>query len=151
MTIVEGPFRVGAGARDDGSVQPDPVSQVPPRVIVVDADDRVRESLIGLLGIGERLEIVGSAGGTEDALGLATLEHPDIVVVDPRLPEMDGGLAFIRRLRMAVPRVRIIVMSRSDCDEEAALAAGVDGFVRKTFRPSDLQAAILAANGVSRG
>jgi DNA-binding NarL/FixJ family response regulator len=118
-------------------------------VIVVDADDRVRESLTGLLCIGERLVVVGSAGQTTDALDLAAVQHPDIVIVDPRLPENDGGIAFIQRLRETVPGVRVIAMSRTDGDMDAALAACFDGFVRKTFRPNDLQSAILGANGTT--
>jgi DNA-binding NarL/FixJ family response regulator len=119
--------------------------------MVVDADDRVRQSLIGLLRIGDRLVVVGSAGESGDALALAAAERPDVVVIDPRLPGMDGGLACIRRLRATVPGVRIIAMSRPEGDEAAALSGSVDGFVRKTFRPDDLQAAILALNGTAGG
>jgi DNA-binding NarL/FixJ family response regulator len=122
-----------------------------PRVIVVDADERVRESLSGLLCIGDRLTVVGSAGETADALELAADQHPDIVVIDPRLSENDGGVAFIEQLREAVPGVRIIGMSRSDGEVDAALAACFDAFVRKTFRPNDLQSAILGTNGATAG
>ena len=119
--------------------------------MVVDADERVRESLTGLLCIGERLTVVGSAGETADALDLAADQHPDIVIIDPRLPENDGGVTFIQRLRETVPGVRIIGMSRSDGEVDAALAACFDGFVRKTFRPNDLQSAILGADGAAAG
>ncbi len=90
-----------------------------PRVIVVDADDRVRESLCGLLGIGHRLWSWGATGQTADALDLAAAQHPDIVVIDPRLPENDGGMAFIQQLRDTVPGVRIIAMSRTDAELDA--------------------------------
>ena len=49
--------------------------------------------------IGDRLEVVGSAGQAGPALDVVVATHPDIVVIDPRLPEMDGGLSFIARLR----------------------------------------------------
>jgi DNA-binding NarL/FixJ family response regulator len=117
----------------------------PVRVLVVDADDRVRESLAGLLGIGDRVEVVGSAGGPERALEIALAERPDVVVIDPRLPEMDRGLAFITRLRAEAPEVRIVAMGWADGPEPRAAAAGIDGWVRKTFRPADLIAAILSA------
>ena len=83
----------------------DPASgtEAPLRVLVVDADDRVRESLSGLLAIGQRLVVVGSAGQAGPALDLLAAESPDVVIVDPRLPEVAGGLAFIERLR-ARPR-----------------------------------------------
>jgi DNA-binding NarL/FixJ family response regulator len=118
-------------------------------VILVDADDRVRESLCGLLSIGHRLQVVGSTGLTADALDLAAAQHPDIVIIDPRLPQNDGGMAFIQQLRDTVPGIRIIAMSRTDVDIDADLAASFDGFVRKTFRPNDLQSAILGTNGVA--
>jgi DNA-binding NarL/FixJ family response regulator len=116
----------------------------PLRVLVVDADDRVRESLTGLLEIGGRLEVVGSAGQPGDALALVASESPDVVIVDPRLPEVDAGLAFITRLRASAPLVRVLVMSWTDGLEHTALAGRADGYVRKTFRPSELVAAIMA-------
>jgi DNA-binding NarL/FixJ family response regulator len=125
--------------------EPDPGPAAPLRVLVVDADDRVRESLTGLLGIGNRVVVVGSAGQPGPALELAESAAPDVVIVDPRLPEVDGGLAFISGLRTRAPDVRVLVMSWTEGLEHSALAERADGFVRKTFRPSELVAAILAA------
>jgi DNA-binding NarL/FixJ family response regulator len=125
--------------------QPDPGPVAPLRVLVVDADDRVRESLTGLLGIGKEVVVVGSAGQAGDALELAESASPDVVIVDPRLPEVDGGLAFITKLHARAPSVRVLVMSWTEGLEHSALADRADGFVRKTFRPSELVAAILAA------
>ena len=71
--------------------------------------------------------------------------EPDIVVVDPRFPEPDAGLSFIHRLRASAPGVRILVMSGTDPAEQADLVGSADGFIRKTFRPSDLVAAVIAA------
>lgn len=127
---------------------PDPPRAAGPlRVLVVDADDRIRESLTGLLAIGGRVEVVGSAGHIATALDLVTSERPDVVIVDPRLPEVDGGIAFIARLRALAPETRILAMSWSDSLEHAALSGGADGFVRKTFRPSELVAAVVATGG----
>ena len=120
-------------------------SDEPLRVLVVDADDRVRESLTGLLGIGDRVVVVGSSGLAGAAFDLASDFRPDVVVVDPRLPELDGGLTFIAKLRECCPEVRILAMSWSDALERTALDGGAHGFVRKTFRPTELIAAILAA------
>jgi len=117
----------------------------PLRVVVVDADDRVRESLARLLGIGDRLEVVGSAGELELAIDLVRATGPDVVVVDPRLPEVDGGLAFIRRVRTIAPGVRVLVMSGSDTPQLAELTIAADGICRKTFRAGDLLTAILGA------
>jgi len=126
-------------------MQTDPDQAAPLRVVVVDADDRVRESLTGLLCIGDRLEVVGSAGRCEPALDVVLATHPDIVVVDPRLPELDGGLEFIGSLRAVAPEVRVLVMTGSEACDRADLVDAADGCVRKTFRPSDLVAAVIAA------
>src|SRR5918993_201522 len=115
------------------------------RVLVVDADDRVRESLTGLLAIGDQVIVVGSSGLAGPALDLAAECEPDIVIVDPRLPEVEGGLTFIAAVRSACPDARILAMSWSDALESAALGGGAHAFVRKTFRPAELIAAILAA------
>jgi DNA-binding NarL/FixJ family response regulator len=124
---------------------PDPAIPVDRlRVLVVDADDRVRESLTGLLAIGGRLQVVGGAGQPGTALDLALATHPDVVIVDPRLPDVDAGTAFIGRLREACPDARILAMSWSAQLENDGIECGADGFVRKTFRPAELIAAIMA-------
>ena len=115
------------------------------RILVVDADDRVRESLTGLLAIGDHLQVVGSSGLPGPALSLVAEHRPDVVVVDPRLPEVEGGLAFIAGLRATCPDVRILAMSWSDALERTAIDGGAHAFLRKTFRPTELIAAIMAA------
>ena len=121
----------------------------PLRVLVVDADDRVRESLTGLLAISGQCMVVASAGQVSLALDLALDHKPDVVIVDPRLPEVDGGIALISSLRAKLPSTRILAMSWSDSPESAVMESGADGFVRKTFRPSELTAAIVAAGRAS--
>ncbi len=113
-------------------------------MVVIDADERVRESLVRLLCIGDRLEVVGNAGQPGPAFDIVLATDPDIVVIDPRLPEVDGGLSFIRRVRLAAPQIRILVMG-TDSAEGTDLQRAADGFIRKTFRPSDLVAAVVAA------
>jgi two-component system response regulator DevR len=115
------------------------------RVVLVDADDRVRESLCGLLCIGDRLTVVGSTGRADVALRLVRETGPDIVVLDPRLPDVERGLSLITELRAMAPGVRVLVMSGADPADQGAVVAVADGFVRKTFRPSDLVAAVVAA------
>jgi len=126
--------------------EPRPRNDGPLRVLVVDADDRVRESLTGLLAIGGRCMVVASAGQPGPAFDLALDHDPDVVIVDPRLPEVDSGIAFISRIRSRLPRVRILAMSWSDTLESAVLESGANGFLRKTFRPSELVAAVVAAS-----
>jgi DNA-binding NarL/FixJ family response regulator len=126
--------------------EPRPRNDGPLRVLVVDADDRVRESLTGLLAIGGRCMVVASAGQPGPAFDLALDHDPDVLIVDPRLPEVDSGIAFISRIRSRLPRVRILAMGWSDTLESAVLESGADGFLRKTFRPSELVAAVVAAS-----
>jgi two-component system, NarL family, response regulator DevR len=123
-------------------MQADPAPP-PLRVVVVDADDRVRESLSRLLCIGDKLHVVGTAGAVDAALEIVKATEPDIVVIDPRLPEVDGGLEFIDRLRDVAPGARVLVMSASDTPQLPDLKASADGVVRKTFRATDLLTAIL--------
>jgi CheY-like chemotaxis protein len=116
-----------------------------PRVLLVDPDDRIRESLAGLMGIGQHLVVVGSAGEPKAALALAEEQRPDCVVLDPRLPELDAGRAFIDRLRELRPDVCIVAMGWAEPLESCGVADQVDACVRKTFRASELVAAVLAA------
>ncbi len=125
---------------------PAPAPDEPVRVLVVDSDDRVCDSLVGLLSIGDRVTVVGKAGQAAQALALAQSARPDVVIVDPRLPEVDGGLAFISRLRQVCPNVCVLAMAPADDLGSAVLEGGADGFLRKTFRPTELIAAILAAD-----
>ena len=112
----------------------------PLRVLLVDPDDRVRESLAGLLRIGERCLVVGTAGTADDAVLIATQSAPDVIVMDPRLPGQDGA-ALIARLRAAAPDSRVLVLAWTDADQ----ATGADAYARKTFRPHELIDAVVAA------
>src|SRR3954452_952536 len=112
------------------------------RILVVDADDRTRESIVGILGIRHRFDVVGSAGHVGEALAIATADRPDVVILDPRLPEVTDGIALIRRLRVIDPDTAILAVGWSPDLEHQALDAGADGFVRKTFKPGDLANAI---------
>ena len=126
----------------------DPDRPAPLRIVVVDPDDRVRESLTRLIGIGDKVVVVGDAGQIGPALALAGTTTPDLIIIDPRLPDVRSGLDFIERLRAAVPGVRIVVMCSADALDDAAIRAAADGCIRKTFRPGDLLTAILAAAAV---
>ena len=132
-------------------MQAGPGDPAPLRVVVVDADDRVRESLSRLICIGARLEVVGTAGEPEPALEVVRSTRPDVVVVDPRLPEVDDGLTFLRDLRRTAPGARLLVMSGTDLPQLAEVTPLVDGVVRKTFRATELLTAILGATVISLG
>jgi two-component system, NarL family, response regulator DesR len=114
--------------------------QAPLRVLLVDPDDRVRESLAGLLCIDRRCLVIATAGTAGAAVHLAADTAPDVVVVDPRLPGIDGA-DLIARLRAVAPATRVLVLNWSDT---ADLASGADAYVRKTFRPHELIDAVIA-------
>jgi DNA-binding NarL/FixJ family response regulator len=109
-------------------------------VLLVDPDDRVRESLAGLLRIGEKCLVIGTAGTADGAVLLAAETAPDVVVVDPRLPGSDGAV-LIARLRAVAPETRVLVLNWS---ETADLTTGADAYARKTFRPHELIDAVVS-------
>lgn len=138
-----------AFARDEPTdPDADQASGQPLRLVVVDADDRTRESVVGLLGIRGRFRVVGSAGHLGAAVRLVEQHRPDVVILDPRLPEITGGIALIRAVRGIDPEIRILAVGWSPELEHDSLEAGADGFVRKTFKPADLADAIARCMGV---
>jgi DNA-binding NarL/FixJ family response regulator len=120
------------------------------RIVLVDADDLVRETIAALLAIGDRIEVVGIAGQADAAAELVAATQPDVLLVDPRLPDLEGGLALIRRVRGAAPSVRVLAVCSPEFLDRAAASDGVDGCLRKTFRPDELTAAIVAASRSTR-
>jgi DNA-binding NarL/FixJ family response regulator len=116
------------------------------RVVIIDADDLVCQTVAALVGIGGRIEVVGIAGAPAPALEVVLTTRPDVVLVDPRLPDLPGGLAFIRQLHSAVPETRVLAICTPEFLDQAAGAEGVDRAMRKTYRPDDLSAAIVAAS-----
>jgi DNA-binding NarL/FixJ family response regulator len=121
-------------------------SYPPLRILLVDADDRIRESLTRLLRIGRRCVVIGGSGTAAGALDLATTLRPDVVVIDSRLPGgagERGGPSLVAQLRALRPGVRVLVMTPTA--DAAGLAAEADAVVRKTYRARDLIEAVLAA------
>jgi DNA-binding NarL/FixJ family response regulator len=121
---------------------------IPLRVLVVDPDDRIRESITRLLPIGGRCAVVGGASGTLEAATLAASLRPDVVVIDSRLPDDECAEGFIGRLRSTVPGVRVLVLNWSDAAEPVPNLAGADAYIRKTFRPHELIDAVISAASV---
>ena len=138
---------IGCRLADTSGMTDPSTAPAPLRVLLVDRDDRVRESLAGLLGIGDRCLVVGSAGTTEAATRLAVEFTPDVVVVDPRLPGIDDGAALIARLREACPTTRVLVLNWSDAADSQD--CGADAYTRKTFRPHELIDAVILTAGRS--
>jgi len=85
----------------------------PVRLLLVDADRRVRAGLASLLELSPEVEIVATAGDVRGALAACTAASPEVVVVDPRLPEAPEGIAFIRAVRERWPLVRVVALAWS--------------------------------------
>jgi DNA-binding NarL/FixJ family response regulator len=117
---------------------------VPVRVLIADDQRLVRESLATLLGLLGGIELVGSASNGEEAVALAIAHEPDVVLMDLRMPRMDG-IAATRALRDRLPGARVIALTTFADDESVlgALRAGARGYLTKDAGAEDIKAAIL--------
>jgi DNA-binding NarL/FixJ family response regulator len=122
------------------------MSAAPVRVLLVDDQSLFREALATLLDVRDEVEVVGEAADGDEALRQAAALGPDVVLMDLRMPVLDG-IAATRRMRVALPQVRVIALTTFDDDEDvfAALRAGAVGYLLKDVSSSRLIEAILAA------
>lgn len=121
------------------------------RLLLVDDQGMFREGLRMLLSLQSDFEIVGEAGDGASAVELARNEKPDVVLMDLRMPGV-GGVEATRRIKAALPEVRVIVLTTFEEDEEvfAALRAGAAGYLLKASPSEKLCEAIrLVARGES--
>ncbi|WP_306192296.1 MULTISPECIES: response regulator transcription factor [unclassified Streptomyces] len=117
------------------------------RVLVVDDQVLVRSGLSALLRATPDLEVCGEAATGEEAVELAAGRRPDVILMDIRLPGLDGVAATERILAASgEPKPRIIMLTTFDLDElvYAALRVGASGFLLKETRPERLFTAIRA-------
>jgi DNA-binding NarL/FixJ family response regulator len=117
----------------------------PVRVLIADDQDLVRGSFRVLVDTAPDLITVGEAGTGDEAVDLASRRRPDVVLMDVRMPRMDGIEATRRICRStAMDAVRVLMLTTFDLDEYvyAALQAGASGFLLKSMPPDDLLAAI---------
>jgi DNA-binding NarL/FixJ family response regulator len=118
----------------------------PVRVLLVDDQALFREALATLLATRDDIDVVGEAGNGHEALSRAAELTPDVVLMDLRMPVLDG-VAATRRLRLELPGVRVIALTTFDDDEDvfAALRAGAVGYLLKDVSSARLVEAVLAA------
>jgi DNA-binding NarL/FixJ family response regulator len=116
------------------------------RVLLVDDQALFREGLETLLSVNEDIQVVGQAGNGQEALEVATKVHPDVVLMDVRMPVLDGVRAT-RLLKEALPQCRVIVLTTFDDDEYIfdALRMGAVGYLLKDVASTQLIEAIRAA------
>ena len=123
--------------------RPTPNASATPRVVIVDGDRRVQQSLSDLLTVSGEVEIVGRAGDVRAALEVVERTRPDVVLVDPRLPDAEAGLALIGALARAWPGLRIVLTGWNEGDGRAMLA-GCVCYVAKGGSPEDFIEAVVA-------
>jgi DNA-binding NarL/FixJ family response regulator len=122
------------------------------RVLLADDQRLVRSGFRMILRADPEVEVVGEAGDGEEAVALARELQPDVVLMDVRMPALDGIEATRRILAGPAPRPQVLVLTTFDLDEYvfAALRAGASGFLLKDAPEDQLGAAIrVAAEGGS--
>lgn len=119
------------------------------RLLVVDDHEVVRQGLVALLDRREGFHVIAEAGTVAESIEAARRFHPDIVIMDVRLPD-GSGIEACREIRAELPETRVVMLT-SYPDEEAvlsAIVAGASGYLLKQVRARDLVAALEA---VGRG
>jgi DNA-binding NarL/FixJ family response regulator len=113
------------------------------RVVLADDQPLLRRSLAMIIDSAPDLTVVGQAGDGADAVAVAHRTRPDVVLMDVRMPRLDG-LEATRRICAELARTRVLVLSMFELDEYVyqALHAGAAGFLLKDARPEDLITAI---------
>ncbi|XVX20130.1 response regulator [Actinomycetota bacterium] len=127
------------------------MSDDPTKVLVVDDQDLVRAGLVTLLQRDRGIEVVGEARDGAEAVELARERRPDVVVMDIRMPQLDG-IAATRRIRdlPELASTRVLVLTTFDEDDNlfTALEAGAAGFLTKDAEPDELRSAVrMVASG----
>ncbi len=113
------------------------------RVLIADDDDLMRAGLVELLSGDPDIEIVGEAATGREAVERARRLGPDVVLMDVRMPDLDG-IAATRELTRTAPRARVLILTTFEQDDYVfgALRAGAAGFLLKRARPEELVAAV---------
>ena len=116
------------------------------KVLIVDDQTLIREGLVTICEHLDDVEVVGSAADGEEALGLVVEASPDVVLMDLRMPRMDG-IAATRAIRERHPETHVVVLTTFSDEESvsAAIAAGALGYLTKDAGREDIHRALQAA------
>ncbi|WP_406142313.1 response regulator [Streptomyces sp. NBC_01089] len=119
------------------------MARVTIRLLVVDDDPLVRAGLALMLGGAADIEIVGEAADGSEVPALVAAVHPDVVLMDIRMPGVDG-LTATERLRSGAGAPEVVLLTTFHADEQVlrALRAGAAGFVLKDTPPAEIVAAV---------
>jgi DNA-binding NarL/FixJ family response regulator len=115
------------------------------RVLVVDDQRLMRDGIASLLEMQEAIEVVGTASNGQEALEKALSLHPDVILMDVRMPIMDGIVAT-QQVRRQLPACRILMLTTFNDEEYVvdALRAGASGYLLKDLPAPDLARAVQA-------
>jgi DNA-binding NarL/FixJ family response regulator len=115
----------------------------PVRVLLVDDDDLMRAGLRAVMSSDETIKVVGEAGNGRAAIEQARLHRVDVVLMDVRMPDLDG-ISATRELLAVSPQVKVAILTTFERDDYifGALNAGASGFLLKRTKPEELIAAI---------
>src|SRR5438128_5255491 len=113
------------------------------RVLIADDDDLMRAGLAELLAADPTIRVVGEVSTGREAIEQTRRLEPDVVLMDVRMPDLDG-IAATRELTRATTRARILILTTFEQDDYifGALRAGASGFLLKRTRPEELIAAV---------
>jgi DNA-binding NarL/FixJ family response regulator len=111
------------------------------RVLIADDRSRSRSGLRALLAMKPDLTVVGEAADGQEAVDLVATVNPDVVLMDMRMPVMDGATAT-RQIKRLFPQIRVIALSLYSEYEDSALAAGAETFLLKGCSAETLFAAV---------
>jgi len=123
-----------------------PASTAPIRVVLADDQELVRAGFCVILNAADGITVVGEAANGAQAVAQAAEHKPDVVLMDVRMPEMDG-LEAARLITAEPPAPKVVMLTTFDLDDYvyAALRAGASGFLLKDSPRADLIAAVRAA------
>jgi len=118
------------------------------RVLLVDDDDLMRAGLRAVLSSDANVDVVGEAGDGRAAVESVRSLRPDLVLMDVRMPDLDG-IAATREVLAASPDVKVVILTTFEQDDYifGALNAGASGFLLKRTAPEELLAAIHTVAG----
>ena len=114
-------------------------------MVIVDEDRRVQQSLADLLRLTGRVNVIGRAGNVRTALEIVERENPDVLIVDPHLPDLEAGAALVSSLERARPSLRIVLAGWSITPEQPELLSSACSYVSKNGSPEDFISAVVDA------